>query len=247
LSDTTRARRLALALVPFTAAAVLVPGVAMGAAGTASSSTKVMSACIGGGQLTNVAKGKNPKAPCATGTKLVQWNVKGVKGATGATGATGAKGAKGDKGDSGLQGIQGIPGQNGTNGTNGSNGLPGLNGVDGVSGYQVVQKVAGTDLTGTVGGIGNPVNIVCPAGKSALSGGVVPSGASLTALDGLLGGVLGLLSGGQILSTVTSVASGLPVALPANAGNAFQMVTPLVAHPGDTFYAVCVTAASSVG
>lgn len=265
MSDTNRARRLGFAVVPLAAVALIVPGVAMASASSTTAASKTMAGCLKGGVLTKVAVAAKPAKKCKTGYTKVVWNIKGAKGDKGATGATGAKGAtgatgakgasglqglqgvpgaKGEKGDSGLPGLQGIQGLVGAAGAAGSDGSDGADGTDGVSGYQVVEKVVGSDLTGTVGGFGNPVKIACPAGKSALSGGVIPSPASLTTLNGLLG-PLSLLSAGGLLNTVTSVVGGVPLSLPS--ADVFQMITPVVANAGDTFYAVCVTATSAAG
>ncbi|HVE25581.1 MAG TPA: hypothetical protein VNC22_09265, partial [Sporichthya sp.] len=65
MSENARARRIAFAIVPLSAAALLVPGVSLAAAGTsATTSNAVMTGCLGKGTLVNVAKAKKPSAKC---------------------------------------------------------------------------------------------------------------------------------------------------------------------------------------
>ncbi|MGQ0624183.1 MAG: collagen-like triple helix repeat-containing protein [Sporichthyaceae bacterium] len=216
--DSGRARRLAFAVVPLAAVALLVPGVAL-ASGSATTTSGTLAGCLkADGSLVKVAKGAKPAASCkkAKGTKVV-WNVKGPKG---------AKGAKGEKGDPGLAGVAGLQGLIGP---------AGPTGASGVSGLETVTKTVGDGggLPLGAGGLTSPVAIACPAGKMALSGGVIPSDESL--LD--VGGLLGLLPG-DLLANVTSIVSSGP----AGVGDAWELVSALPANPGDTFYALCVTA-----
>ncbi|MGQ0632104.1 MAG: hypothetical protein ACT4P1_13870 [Sporichthyaceae bacterium] len=236
--DSGRARRLTFAVVPLAAAALLVPGVAL-AAGSASTPTGKLAGCLkSDGTLVKVAQGGKPAAKCKATTTKVVWNVKGPKGDKGATGATGPKGAtgaagpQGEKGDAGAPGAAGLPGVAGVQGLIGPAGPAGASGV---SGLETVTKVVGSggDLPLGAGGLTAPLSIACPTGKMALSGGVIPAPDSL--LD--VGGLLGILPG-DLLENVTSIVSSGP----ANAGGAWELVSALPANPGDTFYALCVTA-----
>lgn len=258
LSDTTRARRIAFAAVPVAAMAMLVPGIAVGSAVTTDAAASKMAGCLKGGTLTNVAVASKPAKKCAKGAVKVVWNRKGPKGdvgPAGATGPAGAAGAKGDKGTTGSQGVQGLVGPQGPAGPKGDAGVQGLQGLlgpqgpagaaglPGLAGLETITQVIPAGNPGDLGGVGNPISLACDTGQMAISGGVIPSAASLGALDSLLALPLGLLGAGALLDTVTSVLSVAPV----SGGDTLELVTALPANPGDTFYALCATVAAAAG
>jgi hypothetical protein len=181
------ARRAAIAAVPVTLGALLIPTLA-----NAATTSGQLTGCLkkSTGVLSYVKAGTSPVKACGTGTVKVTWNVKGAKGATG---ATGPQGPKGDKGASGLQGIQGIIGATGATGPAGPAG--------GLAGYEVVQKTIGA---GDLLGLTNQVTVVCPTGKMALSGGML---SGLPLVGSLLSNVLGTvpLLDGSGFTTVTNL------------------------------------------
>lgn len=94
---------------------------------------------------------------CAKNEKPLDFNQTGPRGAAGPQGSAGAVGADG------AAGADGADGTDGAAGSTGATGATGPAGTSGVSGFQIVSE------QGVFGQ--NTVDVVCPTGKRAISGG----------------------------------------------------------------------------
>jgi hypothetical protein len=100
--------------------------------------------------------------------------VTGTAGATGATGATGAEGGTGLTGPTGAAGATGGTGSTGAGGVAGGTGAPGAIGATGATGTlpSLLYRASKPKTTGRVLKERASTEIFCPAGQSALGGGV---------------------------------------------------------------------------
>jgi hypothetical protein len=107
---------------------------------------------------------------CPKGTRFFAFAQEGPQGESGPPGPPGAPGPVGSPGPAGPAGPPGATGPPGPLGPEGSPGPPGPPGVSGL------ERVARTSATNSVSP--KTVTATCPAGKSAVGGGGVISGAA---------------------------------------------------------------------
>ena len=94
------------------------------------------------------------------------WNVQGPQG------PPGPQGPQGPRGPQGIQGIQGVPGPRGAQGELGAPGPTGSQGPAGVSGFEIVRADVGPRPQFQPFAL----EVICPIGKVAISGGYNPGG-----------------------------------------------------------------------
>ena len=158
----------------------------------ASESYASLSACVQNGNA--LIRFLNPGEKCRDHETEIWWSVTGPQGDSGARGLTGGTGPTGDVGPAGptgplgpqgLQGPTGDQGGLGPTGTQGPVGPTGADGAAGPTGPRGLQGLPGLSGVTYVKGTARSlplfrdapsvfVNVVCPTGMVALSGGAVP-------------------------------------------------------------------------
>jgi hypothetical protein len=112
---------------------------------------------------------------------LFSWSAQGPEGPVGAQGPPGPQGPdgpmgpvgpQGERGATGAQGPAGPQGTIGPQGPQGVPGAPGAPGAAGISGFEIVR----VDSPPAVQQQPYTVEVVCPAGKMAISSGSFPAG-----------------------------------------------------------------------
>jgi hypothetical protein len=169
-APTDRGRRR---LSPVSMAALVI---AVFALTVAASSTATASLLVGSGQIKKDAvQARHIKKNAVQARHITNGAVARAKIKNGAVNAAKLApevraGLEGPEGPQGPQGPQGAPGPQGTPGApgaKGDQGPAGPAGSNGVSGYEVVEPAAVSIAAGTE----QTMNIDCPAGKKAVSGG----------------------------------------------------------------------------
>lgn len=146
-------KRLKSPLVSAIVSALVTASLVGGVAIAQTSSTGVITACVGqNGNLRLV----DDASECRGQETVITWNQQGPEGPQGpAGGPEGPQGPEGPEGPAGPQGEQGIQGE------------PGVDGIDGVSGWVQANNL---DVPASPNSFAQAV-ASCPAGKKVLGGG----------------------------------------------------------------------------